>query len=68
MFTDDEACLGQLRALRLGQKRIATDQQARAQRQRFRQHANWCHDLGWSGYALHNGDARGIQAGQGLGC
>lgn len=61
--SDDEARVGQLRALRLGQERAEAGQQARSLGEHLRLGVTGSHHHGRAGHALHHGPHGRVPAG-----
>ncbi len=68
MFTDDEACMGQLSQVCLGIQWAATHFQTGALGKHLWQYSIWSQHCGWSRYSVYYGTYGRVQTGQRLGC
>lgn len=66
MRADDEAWLGQLREIRLGEERAETDLEEGSQREHLRRVEHGGDHRRWPRHSVHHGPSRRIQARQGL--
>lgn len=58
---DDDTCLEQLQAVRLGQERAEAHLEACSHRQHLRSLRSWCFDRRLAGHALHHGNEAGVR-------